>query len=346
MESKSSGGAVPLIDDLLEKAVSIDASDIHIEPNGSNVKVRYRVDGHLQNGIIVHKSMQAQLISRIKIMADLDISEQRLPQDGRAFMKALGRDFDLRVSIMPVLHGEKAVLRIFDRDKTTLPLDALGFLDDDLKCYVEEIEKSQGMVIVCGPTGCGKTTTLYSSLQRINSDSMNITTIEDPVEYQLNGINQIQVNTKTGLTFARGLRSILRQDPDVLMVGEIRDAETASIAIKSAMTGHLVFSTLHTNNAAGAITRLKDLGIEPYLIQDSVSCVISQRLVRKLCSSCGGKGCRLCNMAGYKGRTGVFEIMDPRNPSSASRSMMDNAKILIRNNVTTKEEVMRNLYIE
>lgn len=346
MEAKFTSGAVSLINDLIEKAVSLDASDIHIEPNSSNVKVRYRIDGLLQGGIHIHKSMHAQVISRIKIMADLDISEQRVPQDGRAFVKACGREFDIRISTMPLLHGEKAVLRLLDRGKTALPLEQLGLLEEDLNNYKKEIEKPQGMIIVCGPTGCGKTTTLYSSLEKINKDSLNIITIEDPIEYQLAGINQVQVNIKTGLTFTRGLRGILRQDPDVIMVGEIRDSDTASIAIKAAMTGHLVFSTLHTNNAASSVTRLKDMGIEPYLVKDTLNCVISQRLVRKLCATCRGNGCRSCGSSGYKGRIGVFEILDPWRLSAPFRSMAENADILIRKGVTTKDEVIRNICME
>jgi len=362
MEAKFSSGAVSLITDLIEKAVSLSASDIHFEPTGNNIRVRYRIDGILQNGIHVHKSMQQQIISRIKVMADLDISEQRLPQDGKAFIKILNRDFDLRVSMLPTVHGEKAVIRILDRNSTTLPIESLGMLEKDMMLFKEIIGKPQGLVIVCGPTGCGKTTTLYAALEKINKDSINIITIEDPIEYQLPGINQIQVNNKTGLTFAKGLRGILRQDPDVIMVGEIRDRETAAISIQAAMTGHLVFSTLHTNDAASAAVRLIDMGIEPFLISSTLKCVISQRLVRRICTVCKGKGCRECNMSGFKGRIGVFELLkidgpvkDCINNKSASQAiaktakmniMADNADVLIKNNITSREEVLANIYLD
>jgi len=290
--------------------------------------------------------MQSQVISRIKILADLDISEQRLPQDGRSFVKIAGHDFDLRVSVMPMLHGEKAVIRLLDRNKTTIRLEELGMQDFELGLYKKEIEKPQGIIIVCGPTGCGKTTTLYSSLEKINNDSLNVITIEDPIEYQLYGINQVQVNNKAGLTFAKGLRGILRQDPDIIMVGEIRDTETAQIAIRAAMTGHLVFSTLHTNDAASSAARLKDMGIEPYLIDETLNCVISQRLVRRLCLNCKGNGCKICNSTGFKGRIGVFEMLKPHSQSIRFKSIAENAEALIKAGITTREEVLRNVYTE
>ncbi len=362
MEAKFNNGAVPLINDLLEKAASLDASDIHIEPGGGSLRVRYRVDGLLQSGITIHRSMQQQIISRIKILGEMDISEQRLPQDGRTFIKIGNREFDLRISIIPVFHGEKAVIRLLDRKKTALPLEDLGMLEEDLNFYKNEIEKPQGLIIVCGPTGCGKTTTLYSSLEKLNKDLLNIVTIEDPVEYQLPKINQMQVNYKTGLTFARGLRGMLRQDPDVIMVGEIRDNETAVIAIQAAMTGHLVFSTLHTNDAVSSIVRLIDMGIEPYLVSSTLKCAVSQRLVRKLCETCKGTGCKVCNQGGYKGRIGVFEtlrvdsaIKDQINRKSSShelarsskfRTLVENAEILIGNGITSREEVVRSVHVE
>jgi type II secretory ATPase GspE/PulE/Tfp pilus assembly ATPase PilB-like protein len=346
MEAKFNNGAVPLINDLLEKAAGLDASDIHIEPNGSSVRVRYRVDGLLQPGINIHRSMQQQIISRIKILGEMDISEQRVPQDGRTFIKIGNREFDLRISVIPTFHGEKTVIRLLDRKKATLPLEELGLPEDDLSYYRKLIEKPQGMVIVCGPTGCGKTTTLYSTLEKINKESVNIMTIEDPIEYQLPGINQMQVNQKTGLTFARGLRGMLRQDPDIIMVGEIRDAETAAIAIKAAMTGHLVFTTLHANGPAGAVERLKDMGVEPYLISSTLNCVISQRLVRKLCVQCSGGRCKLCNQKGFKGRIGVFEMLKLRPKSPAFKSITENAELLIKSGITTREEVVRSVYVE
>ncbi len=362
MEAKIPGGAVTLLNDLIEKAVKLDASDIHIEPGESSIRVRYRVDGILQNGILIHRSMLPQLISRIKIMAELDIAEQRLPQDGRTFTKANGREFDLRVSTMPVFHGEKAVLRLLDRKKMTLELDDLGLAKDDLKHYSEIIGKPQGLILVCGPTGCGKTTTLYSSIEKLEKEIMNIITIEDPIEYQIPSINQIQVNNKTGLTFAKGLRSILRQDPDVIMVGEIRDGETASVAVQAAMTGHLVLSTLHTNDAASAVVRLIDMGVEPYLISSTLKCVLSQRLVRKLCATCRGSGCGHCHNTGFKGRTGVFEFMrvsdrvkhliNTKAPAAeicregGHTTMMENARQLVAGSVTTLDEVVKNVYVE
>ena len=362
MEAKSNNGAVPLINDLIEKAAGLDASDIHIEPNGLSLRVRYRVDGLLQPGITIHRSMQPQIISRIKILGDLDISEQRLPQDGRAFIKTGSREFDLRISTIPTFHGEKAVIRLLDRKKASLPIEELGMLEDDLVFYKKELEKSQGLIIVCGPTGCGKTTTLYSSLEKIDKDLLNVVTIEDPVEYQLAKINQIQVNYKTGLTFARGLRGILRQDPDVIMVGEIRDSETAVIAIQAAMTGHLVFATLHTNDAVSSVVRLIDMGIEPYLISSTLKCVIAQRLVRKLCDTCKGIGCKACNQAGYRGRVGVFEMLKIDNAikdqinrrissheltkATSFNSMSENAEELIKRGVTTREEISRSVYNE
>jgi type II secretory ATPase GspE/PulE/Tfp pilus assembly ATPase PilB-like protein len=346
MEAKLPGGVIALLNDIIEKAVSLDASDVHIEPNSNNIRVRYRIDGLLQNGVLIHRSMLPQIISRIKIMAELDISESRLPQDGRSFIKSSGKEFDLRVSTMPTIHGEKAVLRILDRKRSALKLDEIGMPATELNMYRKVIEKPNGMIIVCGPTGCGKTTTLYSSLDKINSESLNIITIEDPIEYQLAGINQIPVNIKTGLTFAKGLRSVLRQDPDVIMVGEIRDTETAATAVQAAMTGHLVFTTLHTNDAASAVTRLSDMGLEDYLINSTLKCVLSQRLVRKLCQECKGHGCRHCNHAGFKGRAGIFEMLDPKISDMPARSMMDNAKDLIRSGITTMEEVVRNVYVE
>ena len=362
MEAKFNNGAVPLLNDLFEKAASLDASDIHIEPIGGSLRVRYRVDGLLQSGINIHRSMQQQMISRIKILGEMDISEQRLPQDGRTFIKIGSREFDLRISVIPTFHGEKAVIRLLDRKKTALPLEELGMLEEDCSFYKKQIEKSQGLIIVCGPTGCGKTTTLYSSLEKISKDTLNIVTIEDPVEYQLPKINQIQVNYKTGMTFARGLRGMLRQDPDVIMVGEIRDAETAIIAIQAAMTGHLVFSTLHTNDAISSIVRLIDMGIEPYLISSTLKCVISQRLVRNICGTCKGSGCKACGQMGFKGRSGVFEMLkvddavkDGINRKASSHelarstkftTMTENANVLIKNGTTTREEVLRNVYVE
>lgn len=362
MEARVPGGAAAMINDILEKAVKLDASDVHVEPGENNVRVRYRVDGLLQNGILIHRTMLPQLVSRIKIMAELDISEQRLPQDGRTFVKLNGQEYDLRVSTMPLVHGEKAVIRILDRRKTTMRLEDLGMTGSDLATYRKEIENPHGLIIVSGPTGCGKTTTLYASLEKLDKEKLNITTLEDPVEYSLSSINQIPVNNKSGLTFARALRSVLRQDPDVIMVGEIRDAETASIAVRAAMTGHLVFSTIHTNDAAGAVVRMIDMGVEPFLISSALKCVISQRLVRVTCSSCRGSGCRTCSQTGFKGRTGIFELLkvDERTREALSSgasseqisglagvvSMRENAMSLVSRGITTIDEVVRNVNVE
>jgi type II secretory ATPase GspE/PulE/Tfp pilus assembly ATPase PilB-like protein len=362
MEAKFNNGAVPMINDLLEKAASLDASDIHIEPGASSLRVRYRVDGLLQPGITIHRSMQQQIISRIKILGEMDISEQRLPQDGRTFIRIGNREFDLRISTIPAIYGEKAVIRLLDRKRTALPLEELGIPEEDLSYYTKQIEKPQGLILVCGPTGCGKTTTLYSSLEKINRDPVNIVTIEDPVEYQLPKINQIQVNYRTGLTFAKGLRAVLRQDPDVIMVGEIRDNETAAIAIQAAMTGHLVFSTLHTNDSASSIVRLMDMGIEPYLISSTLKCAVAQRLVRKSCETCKGAGCRSCNQTGYRGRTGIFEMLKIDDGirkmidrkasshelagSSGFRRLAENAEALVKNGITSREEVVRSVHVE
>jgi len=348
MEAKYSN-AVSLLNNLAEKAVELNASDIHIEPRKEKIDIRYRVDGLLNDGGSIPKNIHQQLISRIKVISNLDISEQRLPQDGRTFIRSSDREFDLRISTIPTFWGEKAVIRILDRNNMALPIEELGMGRDQLKIYNEEIKRAQGLLLVSGPTGSGKTTTLYASLSRINSNEKNITTIEDPIEYQLSGINQVQVNEKSGLTFARGLRSVLRQDPDIIMVGEIRDMETAEIAVRAAMTGHLVFSTLHTNSAVESINRLVDIGIEPYLLS-SINCIIAQRLVRKWDP--------INNR--YQGRTAVFEVLRidgnlrdaiherARNSillklarASGFRTMLEISEGLIKDGTTTREEVIR-----
>jgi len=296
--------------------------------------VRFRIDGVLHDIETLPKSALPAIISRIKIMAKLDIAEKRLPQDGRIQLKVEGKNIDLRVSTLPTLFGEEVVMRILDRSSIMLELEDLGFPEDVLNKFKELIRSSHGMVLVTGPTGSGKTTTLYASLNTINTPDKKIITIEDPVEYQLHGINQIQVNTQVGLTFARGLRTIVRQDPDIVMVGEIRDIETAEIAVQAALTGHLVFSTLHTNDAPSAITRLIEMGVEDYLVASSVIGILAQRLVRLICPDCieevsvpvsvkklfdrynikstrmfKGKGCDACDFTGYKGRKGIFELL-------------------------------------
>lgn len=324
---------VKLVNTLITRAVETRVSDIHIEPFENSVKIRYRIDGALNEIESLPRRLQAAVISRVKIMSRLNIAERRLPQDGRIKLRVSGREIDLRVSTMPTIFGESVVMRILDRGSALINLGYLGFPENILEKYKRLITTPYGMLLVTGPTGSGKTTTLYASLREINSPDKKIITIEDPIEYQIEGINQIQVKPKIGLTFANGLRHIVRQDPDIIMVGEIRDIETADIAIHSALTGHLVFSTLHTNDAPGAVTRLLDMGIEGFLVSSSIIGVLAQRLVRLICPKCKepfippqdfiekvefpetdittyhGAGCEECRYTGYKGRTGIFELM-------------------------------------
>ncbi|MDN5293149.1 MAG: type pilus assembly protein PilB [Eubacteriales bacterium] len=327
---------IRLVNTIISRAVRERASDIHIEPMENTLRVRFRIDGVLHEVMSLPRNAQNAIISRIKIMANLDIAEHRLPQDGRIEVSAGGRNVDLRVSILPTIFGEKVVIRILDKSSFILQLPELGF-SDDVRAQIERlIKKPNGMLLVTGPTGSGKTTTLYALLSRLNRPEENIITVEDPVEYRLDGINQVQVNPKIGLTFAEGLRAILRQDPNIIMVGEIRDRETADIAVRAALTGHLVLSTLHTNDAAGALARLVDMGVEPFLIASSVLAVTAQRLVRKICPNCKepyrpgpddpvrlllnlppdenitlyrGRGCGQCNNTGYYGRVAIHELM-------------------------------------
>jgi type IV pilus assembly protein PilB len=325
---------IKFVNTMIAQAVREGASDIHIEPDADVLRVRYRIDGMLREVIAPPRHLQSGVVSRIKIMADLDIAEKRAPQDGRIQMKVGDRDFDLRVSTLPTVYGEKAVMRLLDKSSVLMGLGELGFSQDALNKFKNVIHRPYGLVLVTGPTGSGKTTTLYAALNTLNSFEKNIVTIEDPVEYQLKVVNQVQVNPKAGVTFSNGLRSILRQDPDILMVGEIRDSETAMIAIQAALTGHLVFSTLHTNDSAGAVVRLVDMGIEPFLISSSLMAVVAQRLVRKVCEKCKkpysplpdlierlrqhgrthvalmrGEGCQNCRKTGYSGRMGIYELL-------------------------------------
>jgi general secretion pathway protein E len=328
---------IRLVNSLLFQAVKDRASDIHIEPYERDLAVRFRIDGVLYDIISPPKRFQPVIISRVKIMAGLNIAEKRLPQDGRIRIKLAGKDVDIRVSTVPTAHGERVVMRLLDRSSTILQLDELGLVGPKLESVDQLIRQSHGIILVTGPTGSGKTTTLYAALSRINTTDKNIITIEDPIEYQLHGVGQIQVNPKIELTFAGGLRSVLRQDPDVIMVGEIRDSETAAISIQAALTGHLVFSTLHTNDSCAAITRLLDMGIEPFLVSSSVIAVMAQRLVRKVCPDCReqyrppmeelrqlgvtldmleenpvyrtGPGCERCKQTGYRGRLGIHELL-------------------------------------
>ena len=338
LDDTSDAPIIKLVNHIISQSVKSGASDIHIEPYQNSFKVRYRVDGILYDLLTPPKWMQSALLSRIKVMSKMNIAEKRLPQDGRFDVKIGDQSVDIRVSTIPITYGERIVLRLLNKSSTLLRLPDLGLKDEKLHQIEHLIHMSHGIILVTGPTGSGKTTTLYAILSKINSPDINIITIEDPVEYQLKGIGQIQVNSKIDLTFSRGLRSIVRQDPDVILIGEMRDQETADIGVQSALTGHLVFSTLHTNDSASAITRLVDIGVEPFLISSSVIAVIAQRLVRVLCGECkepyhpdpetlqqigninnGGadgpvtfyraKGCPRCFGSGYKGRIGIYEIM-------------------------------------
>ena len=302
---------VRLVNMMVMEAVRENASDIHIEPEEDSLSIRFRVDGVLHEKQSPSKHFQSAIISRIKVLANLDIAERRKPQDGRFHMKMENKQIDIRVSCVPIIHGENVVMRLLDSGSVILGLDQLGFSGEMMEKYKKLLQHPHGIILVTGPTGSGKTTTLYTSLNILNTSDKNIITVEDPVEYRLAGVRQIQVNPQADLTFANGLRAILRQDPDIIMVGEIRDLETAEIAIQAALTGHLVFATLHTNDAPGAITRLLDMGLESYLISSSVVGVIAQRLVRVFCKDCKGKGCKVCLNTGYKGRRGIYELMVP-----------------------------------
>ena len=324
---------VRLVNLLIEEAVTSEASDIHVEPSEERLRVRYRIDGVLYDRESPPRKLQAALTSRIKLMAEMNIAERRLPQDGRIRVTAAGRRVDIRVSTVPTVHGESLVMRLLDRSSVFLPFNRLGFSPPVAETYEALIRRPHGILLVTGPTGSGKTTTLYAALDKINSVDKKIITIEDPVEYQLAGVNQIPVRPNIGLTFAAGLRHIVRQDPDVIMVGEIRDLETAEIAIQAALTGHLVLSTLHTNDAPSAIARLQDMGAEPYLVASVLNAVLAQRLVRRVCAACRapyepeardllaigvadatgvelfrGKGCDECRGTGYRGRVGIYEL--------------------------------------
>ena len=301
---------IKLVNVLLLDALRAQASDVHVESLAAGLRVRFRLDGVLQEVSRLALQYQAAVISRIKIMAGLNIAERRLPQDGRARLRLADREIDLRVSTLPALHGESVVLRILDHAAPARDLSELGMSAEVGEQIGRLIGHPSGIVLVTGPTGSGKTTTLYGALARVNRPGVKIVTVEDPVEYQIEGVTQIPVNRKAGLTFASALRSILRHDPDVIMIGEMRDRETAEIAIQAALTGHLVFSTLHTNDAPGGVTRLVDMGIEPYLVAATVQAILAQRLVRVRCRDCGSEaGCAACSQTGYRGRTGIYELM-------------------------------------
>ena len=386
-EAAEDASIVGFVNEVLTEAISARATDVHFEPFEQELRVRYRVDGMLQEAAIPPevRRFQAAIVSRLKILSNLDIAEKRLPQDGRILLRVDGREIDVRVSVIPMRHGEAVVLRLLDRSAPLLGLQQLGMSQADRTAFQRILALPHGIVLVTGPTGSGKTTTLYAALSQINDVTRKIVTIEDPVEYELRGVNQIQVSTKAGLTFARGLRSILRHDPDVVLVGEIRDRETAEIAVQASLTGHLVFATLHTNDAPGAVTRLVDMGIEPYLIASSLEAAVAQRLVRLICPACReelprdeaervrtkyglvglealfrGRGCRQCRGTGYRGRTGVFEMMVVTDAIRAlvlerasagvirriaqqhgMRSLWDDGLRLLLEGRTTIEEVLR-----
>lgn len=350
-------GIIQLVNLIIENAVRDRASDIHVEPGEFSVRVRYRIDGVLYEKETLPARMYSAVSSRIKLLSQMNIAERRLPQDGRIKVSSSGRSIDIRVSTIPTVYGESVVMRLLDKQSSFITLEDMGFDRTILDIYEEVIKKPYGMILITGPTGSGKSTTLYASLAEINTSEKKIITVEEPVEYLMPGINQIQVRPKIGLTFASGLRHIVRQDPDIIMVGEIRDMETASIAIHAALTGHLLFSTLHTNDAPGAITRLMDMGIENYLVASTLVCVMAQRLVRKICPVCkekqelpedvlarismdikeawAGKGCDECSGTGYKGRVGIFEVLPIDGPMrelimrrATSKEMKDKATAL------------------
>ena len=388
----SEAPVIRLVNLIISRAIELQASDIHFEPFEKSFLIRYRIDGVLHDMEAPPKNLQAAIISRIKIMSKLNIAERRLPQDGRIKLRVLGKEIDFRVSTLPTLFGESVVMRILDSESITFDLHSLGFPTDNLTNFEDLISRPYGIMLVTGPTGSGKTTTLYSALNQINSPDKKIITVEDPVEYQLHGVNQIHVKPAIGLTFSSTLRSILRQDPDVVMIGEIRDAETAEISIHAALTGHLVFSTLHTNDAPGAITRLLEMGMENYLVSSSLQGILAQRLVRVICSHCReeydatpemlpelpvspyargvprlarGKGCEQCANTGYRGRSGIYELLMVSDEirqiilsQSDSRALKDQARAQgmqtlreagwqkVLEQVTTGSEVIRVTQVE
>jgi type IV pilus assembly protein PilB len=366
--------AVKLVDSIIQNAVRSKASDIHIEPFENRVCVRYRIDGALQKQFDSPKEPLAGLITRIKIMGNMDIAEKRIPQDGRIFTRVDDENVDLRVSVLPTVNGEKIVIRILDKSAFNVDKSVLGIADDDLDKINKIINKPHGIVLVTGPTGSGKSTTLYSLLRDLNKEDKNIITVEDPVEFSMDGINQVNVNAKAGLTFASGLRSILRQDPDIVMLGEIRDTETAEIAVRAAITGHLVLSTIHTNDAPSSIVRLKDMGVAPYLVSSALVGIIAQRLIRKLCIHCKEEyiasdyekeilgvpkyqdltlyrkvGCSRCSNTGYKGRVGIYEVMEInreiRDLINADKPLEEITNAALRNNMKTLNKSAMNVVL-
>lgn len=331
---ESDSPVVRTVNQIIKQAVNLGASDIHIDPQSNSIKVRFRIDGLIRTEQILAKDMFNVIVARIKIMARLNVAERRKPQDGHVEMEIDFRRIDIRISILPTIHGEKIVMRILDMSQSLLEIDKLDFSEHNFALFQKGINSTTGILLVTGPTGSGKTTTLYAAMAELNDDEVNIVTVEDPVEYQLDGINQVQVNPQAGLTFANGLRSILRQDPNIVIVGEIRDRETAEISVRTAMTGHLVLSTLHTNSAVNSISRLIDMGIEPFLLSSALNCIVTQRLIRRICTHCKifrqpseeelaffkkygfdieqmavGRGCEQCMQSGYSGRMGIHEVL-------------------------------------
>ena len=360
LEAADDAPIIRLLNALLTQAAKEGASDIHIEPYERHSSVRFRIDGSLREVVQPHRGLHAALISRLKIMADLDIAEKRLPQDGRISLRLGQRAIDVRVSTLAGAHGERAVLRLLDKSESRLSLASVGMGGQTLTRFARLIEQPHGIILVTGPTGSGKTTTLYSALQTLDAQTQNILTVEDPIEYELPGVGQTQVNPKIDLTFAKALRAILRQDPDVIMIGEIRDFETAQIAIQASLTGHLVLATLHTNDACSAVTRLMDMGVEPFLLSSSLLGALAQRLVRRVCPVCSAKGCESCHQTGYQGRTGIFELLSVdahmreliHNQASEAelkraalsggmQLMREDGQRLVDEGVTTLEELVR-----
>jgi general secretion pathway protein E len=360
LEAADDAPIVRMLNALLTQAARDGASDIHIEPYERHSSVRFRIDGTLREVVQPNRALHAALISRLKIMAELDIAEKRLPQDGRISLRLGQRAIDVRVSTLPSAHGERAVLRLLDKSQGRLSLESVGMSGDTLQRFSALVQQPHGIILVTGPTGSGKTTTLYAALQTLDATRSNIMTVEDPIEYELAGVGQTQVNPKIDLDFAKALRAILRQDPDVIMIGEIRDFETAQIAIQASLTGHLVLATLHTNDAASAVTRLHDMGVEPFLLSSSLLGVLAQRLLRKSCTVCAGKGCDACGHSGYQGRTGIFELLTTNDEiralihAQASEAqlreaalrngmqfMRDDGERLVRTGISTEEELIR-----
>ncbi len=386
-DSVNSAPTIRLVNSMLERAITERASDIHMEPRETELVIRMRIDGVMRRIMSVPKDVMSSVLSRVKIMSGMDISVHRIPQDGRFNVRIKDKDIDLRVNSLPTAYGEKIVLRLLDKSGGRVTKEAVGLTGVDQEKYDEMLRLRNGVLLVVGPTGSGKSTTMYAMINQLNTEDVNMVTLEDPVEYNIDGINQVQINTKVGMTFANGLRAILRQDPDIIAVGEIRDGETADIALRSAITGHIVLSTIHTNDAVGTIDRLRDMGCEPYIIASALKGVISQRLVRRICPNCKtaykptpeelqdmglpedadetwyhGKGCPNCFNRGYRGRAAVFEMLvidrkvrnliygqagrtaieaELKNPENGFVSMQQNALRLVREGVTTAEEVRR-----